>query len=153
MSYALCNGQRYQSVYFSRTTGQCQYYLAQWDDGNEEPKFRRRDGIFTWTFEYTNGESCNGGERRFDVTWECDELAQPFSLQTTCGKSNDECHHTMNIRSVYACIEGVEETAGVLASAGLSTGSLVLILLSLYSILHSLYFLYSLWESESRCIH
>ena len=135
MSYALCNGQRYQSVYFSRTNGQCNYYLAEWDDGATVPIFENNDGIYTWTFKYTNGQTCNGKNREFDVVWQCDESAQPFSLQTVCGSVNgDECKHTMTIRSVYACAEGVELSNSTNnGSDGLSTGSLVLILLSLYT--------------------
>eukprot|EP01083_Nonionella_stella_P053090 140601_1 len=131
MSYALCNGQRYQSVYFSRSNGQCQYYLAEWDDGEQAPLFKEnRDDPRTWTFHYETGASCNGKVRKFNIIWECDENAQPFSLQTVCGKvDDDECFHEMRIKSAYACHKGVElSSGGGLSADGLSTGSLILIL-------------------------
>ena len=156
MSYALCNGQRYQSVYLSRTNGQCNYYLAEWDDGATVPMFESNDGIYTWTFKYTNGQTCNGKNREFDVVWQCDESAQPFSLQTVCGfVDGDECKHTMTIRSVYACAEGVELSNSTNnGSDGLSTGSLVLILLSLYTfaLFQAVYMRMCIFQSNG-CFH
>ena len=114
MSYALCNGLRYQSVYFNRFSGVCQYYLAEWDEGETEPIFEyNRDGddIYTWTFPYTNGEMCgNDTERLFEVVWKCDPSAQPFSTQTICTVDDDECYTEMIIPSIYACVEGVIPT-------------------------------------------
>lgn len=110
MSYALCKGQRYQAVYFNRVTGECQYYLAQWDEGETKPIFednRYGDDIYTWTFTHTDGEECNGGDRTFDIVWKCDESAQPFSTNTQCQNDEDECYTEIIIPSVYACVEAV----------------------------------------------
>lgn len=133
MSYALCKGERYQSVFFNRFTGVCDYYLARWEEGATVPKFRsNRDGdnIFTWTFEYTNGEKCNGQDRLFEVVWKCDENAQPFSTNTMCENNPSDCYTEIIIPSVYACIEGIEEGASATSSSsgGVGTGSLILIL-------------------------
>merc|ERR1712154_468082 len=36
---------------------------------------------------------------------QCDETAQPFSSQTTCGRvDGNECFHEMTVRSAYACV-------------------------------------------------
>eukprot|EP01084_Bolivina_argentea_P306297 529281_1 len=109
MEYALCNGERYQAVYFNRNNQQCLYYLAEWHNGETEPIFENDDGLYLWTFPYTNGQSCSGAVRQFDITWECDPNAEPFSWQTICGTIN-ECHQWMTIRSVYACVEGTTTT-------------------------------------------
>ena len=129
MAYALCNGQRYQAIYFDRNVGTCYYYLAQWDEGETVPKFRsNRDGdnVWTWTFEYTNGQPCSGGQRKFEVVWKCDELAIPFGTSTCSILDESQCHHEMTILSSLACVKGVEESSG--SDDELSTGSLVLIL-------------------------
>eukprot|EP01084_Bolivina_argentea_P122771 217555_1 len=106
MQYALCNGARYQAVYFNRNNGQCQYYLAQWDSGETIPQYSSKDNIAEWTFYYANGQTtpeCPQGIQ-FDIVWTCCESCVPFSLSTTCEQIS-ECKHTMGIRSVYACVE------------------------------------------------
>lgn len=111
MSYAVCNGERYQANYFNRFTGVCDYFLARWEGGQTEPIFRyNRDGdnIYTWTFRYTNGQECNGGDRIFDVVWKCDENGWPFSTNTQCQNNEDECYTEMIIPSQTACVKGVE---------------------------------------------
>jgi len=136
MSYTLCNGVRYQSVLYSTSTGSCQFFLSQWDEGETAPIFRKNrdgDGVWSWTFEYTNGQPCNGGDRRFDIVWKCDTTAQPFSLQTECGQvDNNECHNEMKIKSVFACEEGEEALQASGSSrgsgGGAGGGSLVMIL-------------------------
>ena len=135
MSYALCNGVRYQAVYFNRNIGQCLYYLALWDEGATEPKYSKDNGG-TWSFKYENGQTtteCPDGVT-FTANWLCDELSIPFYLGSTCGMIDDDpCDHEMNIRSAYACVEG-PTSSGSSSSGGLSTGSLILILLSYYTL-------------------
>eukprot|EP01084_Bolivina_argentea_P028275 52571_1 len=107
MSYTLCNGMRYQAVYFSLTNGQCQYYLAEWDDGETIPQYSlTADNITQYTFNYNNGEvtgTCSQGIE-FEINWLCDPDSVPFSTQTTCEQITD-CKHTMTVKSAYACTE------------------------------------------------
>eukprot|EP00486_Rosalina_sp_Unknown_P016721 CAMPEP_0201578272 /NCGR_PEP_ID=MMETSP0190_2-20130828/25069_1 /ASSEMBLY_ACC=CAM_ASM_000263 /TAXON_ID=37353 /ORGANISM="Rosalina sp." /LENGTH=248 /DNA_ID=CAMNT_0048011265 /DNA_START=104 /DNA_END=847 /DNA_ORIENTATION=- len=108
MSYALCSGSRYQAVRFDRFSGVCQYYLAEWDDGETEPQFSYDDdGIQQWTFYYENAAPCGQDEnpRGFNIIWKCDPMAVPFSTATQCGNVN-ECLDEMTIRSSAACVEG-----------------------------------------------
>lgn len=112
ISDALCNdgitNERYEAVYFDRFSGLCEYYLAQWND-EIKPIFRYNrddDGIYTWTFTYTNGEECNGGVRTFEVVWKCDEDVVPFGIDTLCQNNEDECYTEMIIPTAYACVEG-----------------------------------------------
>eukprot|EP01084_Bolivina_argentea_P121223 214840_1 len=107
MSYALCQGQRYQAVYFNRANAICEYYLAEWDDGEQAPEYSKPNNQSLWTFHYKSGEITGqcATPIQFDIIWECDPWAQPFSLETTCSIIN-ECHHEMAIRSAYACVEG-----------------------------------------------
>eukprot|EP01084_Bolivina_argentea_P010597 19748_1 len=105
-SYPLCNTDKYQAVYINRNNGQCEYYLSQWDEGSTVPIFTDNNGNYSWTFVYTNGQiSAQCNEIQFDIIWQCDENATPFSAQTKCGKiSNNDCHHSLTVFSVYACV-------------------------------------------------
>ena len=106
MSYALCNGVFHQSVYFNRFSGVCEYYLAEWDDGETAPQFNYANGTQQWTFYYTNGEQCDGVDRKFNVNWKCDPTALPFSTQTQCEINDAECFAEITILSAYACVDG-----------------------------------------------
>ena len=156
MSYALCQGQRYQCVNFDRSSGACNYWLTVWDEGETVPSFRKNkfgDNIFSWTFEYTNGQQCGGSEIKFDVTWKCDETAQPFSLATECGYvDGDECHHEFIVRSTYACVEGIEAGSGSSSSSGgVGTGTLILILALVAFILYcGIGYGWSVYKTEER---
>ena len=105
MQYELCEGVRYQATYYDVSNMQCAYGLCDWDDGATIPQFRySENGTPTWTFYYTNGEQCIGGDSEFNIVWECDPLAEPFSLNTTCSTLDfDGCVHEMRVKSASAC--------------------------------------------------
>ena len=84
---------------FDTRNFECQRYLAEWENGINEPNYS--PSLKSWQFVFTNGEKCDGLESVFIATWVCDENAK--TPEVISSAEIEPCITEMIINSTLAC--------------------------------------------------